>query len=393
MRQYFDVDLFEFKNNNILKFKNFRDFNIDIKNNNFKFKDNNDFTFFNKNDFVINNANKSEYIMYIIYKIYDRKIFFGITNVAIEFNPLKDVILYYKSIKSDSKFGNTLISFYFDSYDKEFYEKYDPLYFCLFEQNFVNKKPFVFNKDFVTEEYQPEFFQKIEIPKDFEMTKTNTVVNRLTPIGLRNHVFNHNIEKILDNTYYGKRRRDDYLEEFNETVVSNIYDINNPESMFFDFTENSTSQLSFMYINGEKVEFKEEFESAYVPKGEFGLYYNKREKKIGIRYVNPRWFPGMKKANPLLRSYIYIKRLSFNMYNERMDDIIVDFYNNDYFHLYRLEYKKNDSFNKYDKSVSFDDFEKKFKYYKDNYRFRRPILRRFTDRYNPYIDKRIRYEY
>ena len=393
IRQYNNIDTYKFKTNKIKEYQSKNDYIVDIKNNNFNFNGYSNFNFVSNKKFIIENARDNFCVMYIIYRIFDNQIYYGITVDAIEFNPEKDVILYYKEIDLRKKFVNTLIEFYFENRPKDFYDKYEPMYHALFE-TITGKEPSFNYKCIDTSDfYQSYFFDLPKVPSNFKLTNQNKNVTTQTPVAIRNMVYNKNIEQLLEDTYYNRRSRNDYINEYNNTRVSNVYDINNPESMFFDFDESMTPDLSYMYINNKRFDFSENLEHVQVPKGDFALYYNKRYKTIGIRYVNPMWFDTKKEPNPLLRTYVYIKRLSNKEKNEVMKKQIIDFYTKDHFHLYRLKYTENDIEEMNNVSVRFKDFEKKFNTYKKNYRRRQPVIRNFTDRNNPYIPDYIRYQY
>lgn len=109
--------------------------------------------------------------------------------------------------------------------------------------------------------------------------------------------------------------------------------------------------------------------------------------------LNYIWFNDEKKPNPLLRSYVYIKRLSNKDRRQPMQEQTVDFYTKDNFHLYRLKYTKKNIEHFQDIYVSFRDMEKKFNDYKKNYYLRRRLITNWSDRNNPYIDETIRNEY
>ena len=366
IRQYNNIDVYEFQNNHNKNYEEYNDYIVDMSRCNFKYQKDKDFNFISKTRFVIENRNKDYYIMYIIYRLFDRKIIYGVTDVAIEFNPQRDILIYYNKLNITHRFYPKLIEFYFESREKNFYPDYDPMYFGIFDE-YLNK-PKIFYEEFETELYEPQYFEYPKMPNNFKLTEQFPNVENRTPIAIRNYNYNANIERLLSNTYYNRRRRSDYLNEYNTTTVTNYYDINNPESMFFDLREDSTGELSYMYINSNKFKFDKNADHVQVPKGDYCLYYNKRDKIIGIRYVSPIWF-GDKKPNPMLRTYVYIKRLSNNTNNERMQEQTVDFYTKDNFHLYRLKYTQRNIDEKDNISVSFLDFEKKFNDYKKNYFF------------------------
>lgn len=391
IRQYNNINVYEFLQNHKKEYEEFNDYIVDMSKCNYKYQKDKDFNFISKNRFIIENKDEDYYVMYIVYRLFEKKIIYGVTDVAIEFNPQKDILLYYNKLNIKHRFYPKLIEFYFESREKNFYQDYDPMYIAVFQE--LANKPNLFYQEFETELYEPSYFEWPKMPNNFKLTKQLTNTETRTPIAIRNYNYNANIERLLDNTYYNKRRRDQYLNEYNTTTVTNYYDINNPESMFFDLREDSTSDLSYMYINSTKFEFDSNADHVQVPKGDYCLYYNKRNQSIGIRYVFPVWFDKNKKPNPLLRSYIYIKRLSNKDKNEQMKEQTIDFYTKDNFHLYRLKYTNKNIEEMDNISVSFEDFKKKFEDYKRNYYLRRRLITSWSDRNNPYIDDSIRNEY
>lgn len=392
IRQYNNIDVYNYKFIGDKRYSNYKDYIVDIKENNFNYQKDENFNFVSNRKFIIENAKDDIAVMYIIFRIKDCVVYYGITTSAIEFNPENDVILYYKKLNLKNKFMNTLVEFYFESRQKEFYDKYDPMYYALF-YTIDGKKPVMeFTEINISDYYYKELFELPKMPPNFKLTNQNPIVPVRTPIAIRNYVYNKNIENLLDKTYYTRRTIDNYVREYNETRVDNEYNINNPESMFFDFTDDMTADLSYMYINNKRYDFNKNADHVNVPKGDYALFYNKRKGQIGIKYVLPTW-ANTQKTNPLLRSYVYIKRLSDNENNKRMKSQIIDFYTKDHFHLYRLNYTDKDIFEMNTVSISFKDFEKKFNEFKNNYRYRQRVITNFTDRNNPYIDESIRYQY
>lgn len=391
IRQYYNIDVYEYTKNKLKDYDNYNDYAVDMVRCNYQYTRNKDFNFISKKRFVIENKDKSYVVMYVIYRLFDKKVIYGITDVAIEFNPEKDILLYYQRISVNDRFVPRLLEFYFENRPKDFYARYDPMYHGLFNTK-TGRKPDIFYEEFETKDYETFYFDYPKIPDNFKLTKQNTNIETRSPIALRNFTYNTNIERLLENTYYNRRRRQNYLEEYNNTRVTNYYDINNPESMFFDLREDSTADLSYMYINGEKFNFNKNAEHINVPKGDYCLYYNKRDGCIGIRYVNPIWF-GDKKPNPLLRSYVYIKRLSNKDKKEKMKEYTIDLYTKDNFHLHRLKYTNKDIKEMNDVYVFFYNMKQKFDDYKKNYYLRERILHSWTDRNNPYLEDRIRYQY
>ena len=392
IRQYDDIDVYKFKSNKIKEYSRYQDYYTDIKKENFRHQKNKNFNYVSNKKVIIENDRDNFCVMYIIFRIFDNKIYYGITEDAIEFNPEKDTLLYYEEIDLRKRFKSVLVEFYFENQLKRFYDKYEPMYYALFECDNMGREPKMDYQSFNTDDvYKSYFFEIPKMPDNFKLTEQNPIRPRKTPIGIRNYVYNKNIENLLDNTYYNNRAREEYENEYRHTRVDNQYNINTPEAMFFDFDESMKPDLSYMYINKERFDFDQNAQHVNVPKGDFALYYNKRQKRIGIRYVHPMWFNEEKEPNPLLRSYVYIKRLSNKELRKPMEEQIIDFYTKEHFHLCRLKYDKKDIEDQKQKSVSFKDFENKFNYYKSHYRRRQPIPELFPN--NPYVPDYIRNRY
>ena len=197
IRQYNNIDTYEFETNKIKKYQSRNDYIVDIKLNNFKFNGYENFNFVSSRKFIIENDRDNFCVMYIIYRIFDNQIYYGVTTAAIEFNPEKDVILYYKEVDLSNKFVNTLIEFYFETRPKEFYQDYDPMYYALFK-TITGKKPVFDYKCIDTSDiYQSYFFDLPKVPNNFKFTNQNTNVTTRTPVAIRNAVYDANIERLL----------------------------------------------------------------------------------------------------------------------------------------------------------------------------------------------------
>lgn len=390
MRQYFGADPYLFESGvEDITYKNFKDITVDLKYCNFTNDTQNEFNWVSHNRVIIENDEEDYYYQYIIFRIWNNQIIYGCTTKAIEFDPSKACLLYYKKIKFDQFFDDQIIQFYFNNRPTQFRPGYPEKYTCLFRRHVkAAKQEYEIFK--LQDHNMPEFFSHPEMPRWFNLTEQNINKAVMDPATRRSYVW----DKKMNTNFIDESYENEYRSRFENKRVSNRYDINNPEGMFFDFYNDSTPDLSYMFINGERCDFDMNSKSVTVPKGNFALYYNKRNHDIGIRFVGPsRWWEGKKPQNPVERSYVYLKQLSDIEKNDYMDPITIDFYTKDHFHLYRLKYDKEDIENLKDKWVSTDDFENKFYTRKNSYEYNPQQYPSWSDRQNPYLNRSFRSRY